>query len=134
VKTSSPLVGSHFRPPAKAIIAVLRNGTPLLIDREPDNAYDPQAVKVSVESAHIPSSQLDELDAQASGFGFSAKDILAQPLWHLGYIAAKPPKGRPGTLATEVSNRLLEGGTANAVLAFDGQGLPEVQIEWGASL
>jgi hypothetical protein len=131
MRTSSPIVGQHFRPPAKAILAVLKNGTPLLISREPDNAYDPNAVKVLVESLHIPSSQLDELDTQASGFGFSAKQILAEPIWHLGYIAAKPPKGRPGALAPEVSNRLLEGEPKSVLLGFDGQGLPEVQIEWG---
>jgi len=128
--TTSPLVGAHFRPPAKALLAVLRNGTPLTLEREPDNAYDPQAVKVLVESVHIPSSQLDELDALVQGFGVSVEEVLAQPIWHLGYIAAKPPKGRSGILAGEVAKRLDAGATAQAQLSFNGTGEPSVAITW----
>lgn len=130
MQTSSPLVGMHFRPPAKAILGVLRQGTPLTLEREPGNEYDPQAVKVLLDSAHIPSSQLDELDNQASGFGFSAEQIMAQPQWHLGYIAAKAPKGRQGILASQVSLWLDSGKQGEASLSFDGSGQAEVKITW----
>src|SRR5712692_3567998 len=103
MKTYSPLVGAHFRPPAKAILGVLPNSTPLRLEREPSNDYDPNAIKVLAASSAIPQSQYGELEAQALGFGFDTEAILAQEWHHLVYVAAKPSKGRSGTLAIDIA-------------------------------
>jgi len=126
------IVGMHFRPPAKAIMAVLPTGAELRLEREPENQYDVNAVKVLVASAAIPKSQHEDLDLQASGFGHSLEEILAEPFWHLGYIAAKPPKGREGcALATVISPRLAKGEPYKAKLVFDSAGLPLAEVTWG---
>ena len=43
---SIPLVGAHFRPPAKALIQSLPVGQVLRLSREPDNQYDTNAIQV----------------------------------------------------------------------------------------
>jgi hypothetical protein len=130
MKTISPLVGAHFRPPAKAILAALPAATPLILEREHNNPYDPNAVKVLVEPKHIPESQYDDLTMVAQGYGFTAEEICAEPKWHLGYIAAKPPKGRSGTLAATVASHMDNGAYPFARLGFDGTGEACVEIEW----
>ncbi len=82
-----PLVGMHFRPPAKVILGVLTPGTALRLQREPDNAYDANAVQVFVASADIPEDNHPILEHTAESFGFSLTEILEQDEWHLGYIA-----------------------------------------------
>jgi len=85
--TIVPLVGAHYRPPAKSILANLRGGSKLLLEAEPTNEYDPNAVKVLVETKEIPEERHQDLDLMAGGFGISLQEILAEPKWHLGYIA-----------------------------------------------
>jgi HIRAN domain len=44
---SANLRGMNFRPiEAQAIVMALEEGDPLLLDREPENPYDPNAIKV----------------------------------------------------------------------------------------
>lgn len=48
------VVGMHFRgPDAKEAAASLEPGTMLRLEREPDNQYDPNAIKVFFESLWI---------------------------------------------------------------------------------
>ena len=83
-----PLVGAHFRPPAKAILQVLPGATPLLLRPEPDNAYDPNAIQVLVKTSELPEEAHDDLELHAQGYGHSLEEILAEPEWHLGYVKA----------------------------------------------
>lgn len=46
VQLTAPIVGMHFRPPAKDVIALLPAGVKLELRRQPDNEYDPFAVQV----------------------------------------------------------------------------------------
>ncbi len=85
--TIASVVGMHFRPPAKAILQCLPAGATLILEPEPTNEYDPNAIKVLVDTASIPESQHQDLDLRASGFGFDLTTILAQPQWQIGYIA-----------------------------------------------
>lgn len=85
--TIVPLVGAHYRPPAKSILANLRGETPLLLEAEPENKFDANAVKVLVETKEIPEDQHENLDMMAAGYGISIQEILAEPKWHLGYVA-----------------------------------------------
>ena len=99
-----PIVGMHFRPPAKALVATLRPGTPLVARREPDNEFDPNAIRVLVTSEVImaqpdPSGEFSAaIESALSEFGFSLRDIAAQAEWHLGYI--------PATIAASLAPRL----------------------------
>ena len=46
VRLTGPLVGMHFRPPAKDVVNLLPAGCPLILQRQPDNQYDINAVQV----------------------------------------------------------------------------------------
>jgi hypothetical protein len=134
-KVTAPLVGMHFRPPAKAILSVLPSACPLLVVPEPDNAYDANALQVFVPSAAIPQSQHSELDSAASLYGTSLAEILAQERWHLGYVKATEAVH----LAPRINNLAAEPGrwTANeegqpfvpATLSFDSAGKPLVAMD-----
>ncbi len=127
-QVTAPLVGMHFRPPAKAILQCLPSACPLLVVPEPTNAYDSNALQVFVRSADIPASQHEELASASMFFGHSLEDILAQERWHLGYIKA--------TEALHIAPRIQslfsheEGEIAVKVsLSFDATGKPLVSLE-----
>ena len=133
-KVTAPLVGSHFRPPAKAILSVLPSACPLLVVPEPDNAYDANALQVFVRSADIPASQHSELDSAASLYGTSLAEILAQERWHLGYIARVNAEHlQPRVVAwinsTSNPNADVNRDWAEAALSFDSAGKPLVALE-----
>ncbi len=116
-----PLVGMHFRPPAKAILQVLPLDHPLHIEPEPGNEYDSNALMVKVKSAEIPTEAHSDLDVLAGGFGYPLADILAQEQWHLGYIA----RGEAAHLAPMLSTFQVK----MAKLGFGGDGKPVVNME-----
>lgn len=84
---SAPIVGSHWRPPAKAILQVLPANCPLVLRHDPENEFSTEAIAVYLRSADIPQSAHQELELHGPGYGFSLESILAQAEWHLGYIA-----------------------------------------------
>ncbi len=86
------IVGAHFRPPAKAILAACPLGTPLELRPEPTNQYDPNAVAVWIQTSSIPHTSRDDLDLRAKGYGYSADEIFAQSEFHLGYIPKEEAK------------------------------------------
>lgn len=135
-RTLSPLVGIHFRPPAKAVLAHLPSGTALRLAREPFNEYDPQAIAVFVATSAIPASQHASLEAALAGFGFLLPEVLARSEHQLGYIAAKPPKGMGDgfALASALAPRLdtVPAPGYAARLALDGAGRPFVEIDWAS--
>lgn len=97
---SAPIVGMKFRPPAIKILELLPSSAILRLEREQDNQYDPDAIKVLVRGEEINKTlnetQLDEL---FSGFGFSGEEIR-QNEWFLGYIANSEKTG--GKFASEL--------------------------------
>jgi hypothetical protein len=118
------LVGMHFRPPAKALLAVLPSGAEVRLTPEPDNPYDADAVKVEVRPrAGIAVALHERLAGEAMGFGFSVEEIVGPeaPEWfHVGYIDSK----KTGMAA--VFARALGGASAQGVLGFDASGWPLV--------
>lgn len=86
------IVGAHFRPPAKAILAALPLGSELELRPEPTNQFDPNAIAVWVHTAKIPHTVRDDLDLRTKGFGYSADEIFAQSEFHLGYIPKEEAK------------------------------------------
>lgn len=83
-----PLVGAHYRPPAKALLQVIPAGTELILRAEPDNPYDSNAVQVLLATANIPEDVEQDLEMHALGYGFDLAQIKNQEEWHVGYVKA----------------------------------------------
>ena len=98
----APLVGSHFRPPAKLVLDSLSAGCQLILEPDPQNSYDPKAIKVSTRCKDIPESQYPRLEAELPAVGWDldgllrlgtnnsearSMDELVEPLVWLGFIA-----------------------------------------------
>lgn len=120
----APLVGAHYRPPAKALLEVLRAGTQLRLVPEPDNPFDPNAIKVEVERQvlrDLSESVQRALEADLARFGFELADVLGEgPPWHLGYVARQQ--------AAEFAPQ-LRGAEHPAVLSFAANGSPQISIQ-----
>jgi len=112
-----PIVGAHYRPPAKAILAALPGGTPLLLRAEPTNPYDSNAIMVLLDPRHIPEECKEDLATRCEGYGTDLSDVLAQTHIHVGYIPA----------INALSIRLP--GDTPAALAFTMNGTPAVSFE-----
>lgn len=80
-----PLVGSHFRPPAKQVLAHLPNGTQLRLEPESENPYDANAIRVYCQGSAIPESEHPQLAEDLVGTGSELEEVLGQEIW-LGYI------------------------------------------------
>ena len=122
-----PIVGAKFRPPAAGLLAVLGTGAGLLLRREPDNAYDANAVQVLAAVEELKKLPRAQLQSSVEGFGFSAEEVLGEELtlgatvlameWHLGYIPRSAAEGlaehfdssgirdRPGSLTFDLQGR-----------------------------
>jgi len=130
-----PLVGSHFRPPAKALIQSMPMAHPLELRPEPTNPYDSNAVAVWLDAHTLPDEALEELRHTLPGMGSDIDDLMSQRHWHLGYI----PKTDAATLQAPIDAAIeahnLETDASGegflrigqpAALSFDGTGKPLV--------
>lgn len=109
----SNLVGTRFRESGSLVLPVLEVDTPLILDPEPDNPYDPLAVKVLVDMT-----------------GSKYSNAKVGPVIHLGYL----PRSGTRTCTTGFGNKealsIIQGGPNwEAFLAFSPQGDPLVRIE-----
>lgn len=128
------LVGMHFRPPAKVLVANLPSGTTLYLQPEPSNPYDENAIAVMLQSEDIPQDAEIEaaLDTDLAGMGFTLEDVRAADAWHLGYVAAtggKPLLANPGYVGNTEILPLLAMGVTQATFGVDGAGKPILFIE-----
>lgn len=132
-----PIVGAHFRPPAKWMLARLPNGAPLRLEAEPSNPYDPNAIKVWASPAEVPESERAALADEIAGAGFSLDELLAsgEKIW-LGYIGDSQGKlciknGWLGNAEVHAvaKRRNLGLGELGARLASLASGQPAAKIE-----
>lgn len=136
-KIITQLVGAHFRPPAKQLLSLLPANAPLLLMPEPDNPYDPKAIKVGIiPHITIPLDEEDSLETALSGTGFTAQDILSQEeFFHLGYVADSDGKvcKKSGMAGNREVAAVLEAHAHilpfPAFLQFDMTGAPLVLVE-----
>lgn len=141
---TTQIVGAHFRPPAKALLACLPAGHPLALRPEPTNEWDENAVQVLLLSASLQPLLAepffrDELERQLSGQGFDLEQVLAEPEWHLGYLP-KAAKGNPALQEWNVGvqkavhevcrNADFEQAQIACLLSFDSAGKPTCIIPW----
>ena len=118
----SLLVGSHFRPPAKQVLAHLPSFTNLRLEREDDNPYDENAIRVYVDPQAIPEQEYESLERELQGTGHDVDTVCQQDEIWLGYIAATGGKPLHGT--KYVGNKEFRDlfWDSRAELRFDGQG------------
>lgn len=129
-KLTAPIVGMHFRPPAKDVINMLPTGADLELRRQSDNEYDANAVQVFLHgfSREPTSAHAALYETLAAG----QEDLFLQeagwvdPL-PLGYICSKK-----SGMAKLFAQAMDEAGRASvcANLSFDMAGKPQVETEF----
>ena len=120
---TSLLVGAHFRPPAKLILEHLPSEAILILEPEPDNAYDPNAIQVLVMGTSFPNECHEFLENDLSGYGFALVDILdSDEPWHLGFIAKD-------FAAEQKSRGFPEGVDVPGTFSVNAQGKARVRFE-----
>lgn len=139
----SPIVGAYYRPPAKTILGLLGPGHELVLDPEPENPYDENAVKVGVylSSIEVPADDMERIEDELMQYGSSWKDLFKDEygdpvedlLFHLGYIprsGAKTAKidGAPSVGNLEVLDLMNSGPDWKATITFSPAGQPLVQL------
>lgn len=132
------LVGMHFRPPAKLILAELPSGTRLNLVPEPDNPYDAEAVKVIIQTSELKhalesilsqSEEFDRFNLQLAGMGFNVDDLLIEPEWHLGYCARTGNVQLAKIAGASSASEVLDCRAHTGVLFFGANGEPLIRIE-----
>lgn len=129
------IVGAHFRPPAKQVLGVLRPGTALRLEAEPENPYDEKAVKVMIDQLwdKLDAGQIEALTDVVDGTGVDLEELLesGEPL-QLGYLPDEDGKahqkagGGPGNRQAGVA--LLNNRVTDVMLAFGPDGKPQAVI------
>jgi hypothetical protein len=138
----TPLVGSHFHPPAGLVLQHLPAGAQLVLEPEPSNPFDAKAIRVLCSPEAIPAGQHQGLDQALGGAGFTLGELLAigtghgsgqSPLIWLGFVPDSDgkmckAKGLPGN--REVGEIIGAGPQWEATLDFDPEGKPQVKVQW----
>ena len=121
----SPIVGAYYRPPAATILHYIPLGTILHLDPEPDNPYDPNAIKVIL--AELPSVFIDaneDLDNELLSSGWGLERLAELSELHLGYI--------PRTHNTQLLDLLSSGPDWVATYTTLPDGKPAVRVDFAA--
>lgn len=132
-KISVALVGMHFRPPAKEVLSVLPLGTSLILQPEPENQYDMNAVAVLIDMpGEFPVHLFGLLDAvlPKTPGSLNAHDICGGGLFHLGYLATsgrKTAQGGPGNVEALL---VMSAYDITAKLGSAPAGYPTVEISY----
>lgn len=125
-KLTGLMVGMFHRPPAKDVLNSLPVGTKLWLQREPDNAYDENAVKVLLPGFG-PGGEHADLRAGLEATGKWGEEMFTDPL-HLAYVDSS----KTG-MAKIFSEAILETGDDNALfaaeLSYSIDGKPQVVTE-----
>lgn len=135
----SPLVGSHFHPPAKTLLSRLPTGTELYLEPELYNQYDSNAIKVTLPDHEL--STLVEVQIGDENFenellscGWSIDQLQhsldeGEPI-HLGYIAASLKTAKGHSLNTQFLPILQGTSTWSAELTLDTDGTYLIKLTW----
>ncbi len=113
--TLVPIVGMHFRPPAKLVLAGLPAGAHLRLEPEPSNPYDENAIKVLCDPNDMVEGYLAEITDQLEDYGRTPEELLKETDLHLGYVARTETHKCQGILG--------------GVLAFAGDGKPLCELD-----
>ena len=81
-----PIVGMKYHRPALALVNILPVNTELLLEAEPTNEYDPNAIKVLIATNELHKLPREDLETSLASCGFEINDLDKELFWHLGYI------------------------------------------------
>lgn len=99
------IVGSHFRPPAKQLLAALAGGCQLTLVEDNENAYDAAAIKVILDPQHIPQEAMTQLDQTLPEAGMTLEQLMSAGPIQLGFVPAQ--EGKPLTKGRLTEPELL---------------------------
>lgn len=132
-----PIVGGFYRPPGKMLAEGMPLGQPLILEREPGNPIDPNAVKVMWDPLADPSWQdFQPMKIALEGGGWTPQQVIefssGLPI-HLGYIPNSPKTGKNyapgGKIADFLSPGLLSGEVAPlGAYALNLEGGPGIMV------
>ena len=125
------LVGDFQYPPAKLLLQNIPGGTELLLEPEPDNPYDVNAIKVRVRTDDIPATRDSELEMLLPGAGLTLSELRMEPQWMLGYVAANggKPLAKAGLTQGNLEiGAMLREGQCKARLFFWPDGKAGVEV------
>src|SRR5258706_6686427 len=126
----SLLVGAHFRPPAKQVLAHLPVGAELILQREPENPYDVGAIKVLVDLVEVAEGQRGALDEALTGTGVDLVELLeAEEPLQLGYVISATNKKLANWASNLAVGEFMDRGACVARLGFTAEGEPLVVTE-----
>src|SRR5215469_16145834 len=107
------LVGNQFRLAGSLVLPVLKVDQMLILEPEPENPYDPEAVKVCV-------------DMTGSKYSVATEG----PIIHLGYLPKSGSRTDKYGFGNKQALQIIQGGPNwAAYLTFDPKGDPLVRIE-----
>lgn len=144
----SLLVGAHFRPPAKQLLAQVPAGLPLRFHPEWGNPYDSCAIKVKLRVVDVPTSFDTSIEEALQGTGWSWADLregivdeedFESDYIFLGYVAKtggkplqKDGRDLPGNLDFKLAlgePELAWAGLPLGKLSFGPNGEPQVILD-----
>ena len=106
----TPIVGTHFHPPAKLLLTKLPVGTPLILSPTPDNPYDSNAIEILVTfSNKITWAESEK--AVLLGYGIdpeNLEEVEKDRLWQLGFVPASTNTKALSNLSYLPNTRVLE--------------------------
>ena len=106
------LVGVHFHPPAKQLLDFIPGEAALLLEPEPENPYDPQAIKVLLPVKEIPEENFDAVKEILPSCGVDPEEFFEQENIVMGHVGAS--SGKPLLKARANWPELAQSLTGNA--------------------
>jgi hypothetical protein len=123
------IVGQFHRPPASQVLNIIPIGYELVLVPEPDNKYDPKAIKVGVDLTNLPTEFVAELEKELRETEFEASTIIAEGIFHLGYIPnSDNPKTTRGGPGNREAGAIIAAGDFKACFNTFSNGFPCVEI------
>lgn len=122
------LVGGRFRPPGDTVLQLLPAGAALVVQREPENPYDPNAISLRVanlaeEYPDIYTAAVEEMKEREQ---YDEEEGLPDPM-HVGYV----PRENAAMMVETIDGAIAREEPVTAVLIFSPSGSPMVEITAG---
>lgn len=130
---TAPIVGIYHRGKlAQAIFDKLPGGAKLSLQPEPDNRFDPKAIKVLVDvGTEVPQDKHNLLESQITGSGYTVEELILTGPFFIGYIADSDGKLCAGGDGNREVGELgmTHSWDLDCSLTFDMQGKPMIQVK-----
>lgn len=133
------IVGAHFRPPAKQVLAHLVSETELTLVEDNDNPYDAAAVRVMFDPILIPDTEYPALESELLEAGITLEQLMSGGSIHMGFVPAQDGKplakarqSDPTILGNQQVREIMMGDQGyRCYLDFAADGSPKLTILTG---